>query len=286
MSRENIIKRCPRGMEIQAFLFDREFTFANGSKQTWTDKAVIKWLQEQGHTVKKLRAGKKGRFIRVGVRPSFHFVKGTFKTIVTKQGLNIIVGCPRPGHESEHKIRIKKSRQTNPCAKTRTNVARTIWPEVMAVLGYPTELEYQPIGTAETVHFAFPVSGNVPSSILLTCEKGKTLFIVPNEKSKTKISEIVEVRKVKKLADAKRLFSEWSNFDWDMQFSLSIPDNLQMKSIGTATELTYGSDKWTRTDTLYVHEFSNPVAIHCDPSREFWILTGKKLRVKAEGITG
>jgi hypothetical protein len=66
--------------------------------------------------------------------------------------------------------------------------------------------------------------------------------------------------------------------------AINIPD--EVIKIGKATEITYLSDKWDGKKRLYVHHLKKHGDILVFPDGQGILITGLKLNIKKEGLTG
>lgn len=85
--------RCPRGLEVQTLLFPRD--------TNWTAARARRWAGRHGFRSSKVDVTRD--YYRVRNRDPRDFVDGSFRTIILseKDDVNAVVGCPRPGRESD-----------------------------------------------------------------------------------------------------------------------------------------------------------------------------------------
>lgn len=86
-------RRCPRGMEVQTLLFDRD---------DFTTKQAKRWAKD--HDFRYGKVDTTDDYHRLRQREPSAFTSGSFRTITfgaPKEGIKAVVGCPKPGRE-EH----------------------------------------------------------------------------------------------------------------------------------------------------------------------------------------
>lgn len=143
-------------------------------------------------------------------------------------------------------------------------------PATLVLLGEPITIETE---SGESWDFR---SG---SHYLATTGSGTELWIVPAPR------RIRESKSIPRLgADMFRRFVGWSA---DSAFKFAVPD-FAATTAGAAKSIAYRSSKWSGRRTGYIHDFENQTKIQVDNLKKptTWRLTGRKLAVMAEGITG
>jgi hypothetical protein len=96
---------------------------------------------------------------------------------------------------------------------------------------------------------------------------------------KTKINPVKQRSAEKKFLDfSQRTKAKKTNY------SLEIPNT--MIFIGNAPEINYISDKFDGKKRLYKHKLKTHGKILISPNGELIIITGLKLNIKKEGLTG
>lgn len=85
--------------------------------------------------------------------------------------------------------------------------------------------------------------------------------------------------------EAAAKFREWSRRESEHTTTLKIPD-VDMRSIGRATQIEYTSDKWGGKKKEYVHEFSRAVKAYRYErgSKELTAVRGGRMTVNDRGI--
>lgn len=143
-------------------------------------------------------------------------------------------------------------------------------PATLVLLGEPILLETE---SGESWDFK---SG---SHYLATNGRGTELWILPAPK-KTKNSDSFP-------RSASAMFKRFVGWDADFSFLFSVPD-FSAQTFGPAKSIAYRSSKWSGRRTGYIHDFENSTKIQVDNLKKptIWRLTGSRLSVMAEGITG
>lgn len=113
---------------------------------------------------------------------------------------------------------------------------------------------------------------------------GTRLFIITDKKLGTALKKNSN-RDSKK---AERLYSRFMEFEPNAKRLHGLKSEPTLKRTGSANYIIYRSDKFSGKQTRYIHEFKTRPAIWTDnPARpSVIVLSGGKIRVKAEGITG
>lgn len=139
-------------------------------------------------------------------------------------------------------------------------------------------------GDEETT-FNFDRSGK-NSFLLCSNPSGKKLIIFitrpkrPTEKSLKKIQPFIQ--------RSENLYQKWSDFKPDGLNAHQATEKKLKQFKGEVVSVTYRSDKWTGKMVDYIHTFENKTVAHMDDFNDPRMIeiSGQKLRVKAEGITG
>lgn len=76
--------RCPKGMEIQTILFDKEY-FTKRTANTWIKK----------HNYKNNKIDETEDYFRIRQKSPSNFEKHSYRTIEFKPGIKAIVACPK-----------------------------------------------------------------------------------------------------------------------------------------------------------------------------------------------
>ncbi|MDD5547234.1 MAG: hypothetical protein PHO67_08795 [Candidatus Omnitrophica bacterium] len=142
-------------------------------------------------------------------------------------------------------------------------------PATLVLLGEPIEIETES-GVYKFRKNAF---------YLATDSSGKELWILPMPKG-VKEAESVPNR-------AASMFKRFVGWEPDRAFRFTVRD-FSPNHAEYAFSIAYRSSKWTGKATGYVHDFENPTKVQMDNKKSPGIcrLTGRKLTVKAVGITG
>jgi hypothetical protein len=268
-------------MEIQSVMF---------SKEKWTKSKAREWLRK--NDMKAPKADDQKNFIRYTQRPKTHFKKGSFKTIELGKGKGIkaVVGCPKPGKESDKKkkknpplkVTIKHGKKENTCKAKNPSISI---PSVLVTLGIAIELEYEtPKGKVNKLKFP-----KRDKMLLVSCVKGKQLFILPEKKiqSSRKKFDATADRHSKQLEKGLAKYSDFKGFE-SLTGAIMEVSEAKFKKIGRAHSIVYESDKWSGQPAEYVHYFtSSPSVYQAGKAKPAAIaISGGKLSVKEEGIAG
>lgn len=124
---------------------------------------------------------------------------------------------------------------------------------------------------------------------LYSSTNGKTLYclkVVKLKTDKTDFTRRIEQNQTAVNAGVK-LYEKWHEFDAATGDVMKTPRGF-LFNIGRATSLVYASDKWSGKVKHYIHEFkSTPIVwVNNKTAPTVLILTGGRINVKKEGITG
>lgn len=88
-------KRCHRGLEVQSLIFPGNWS--TGRAKSW---ALV-------HGFRATKSDVTSQSVRLRQRPPRDFVQGSFRTIAISRSERIraVVGCPKPGKESDKRLR-------------------------------------------------------------------------------------------------------------------------------------------------------------------------------------
>lgn len=117
------------------------------------------------------------------------------------------------------------------------------------------------------------------SFYLATNSTGNELWVLPMPKG-VKEADSVPNR-------AANMFRRFVGWEPDRAFRFTVRDFVP-RATDSAVSISYRSSKWTGKATGYIHDFENPTRIQMDNEKSPRIvrITGRKLVVKAVGITG
>lgn len=153
-------------------------------------------------------------------------------------------------------------------------------PPVLCCIGQAVEVE------TDTGKFKFKIKDRV---MLYTTTNGKKLFCL---KSSSKISsksdfENAVKNKQDQVSDAMDLYNQWHDFEAVSGSLVSAPRGFLFEA-GRANHIIYSSDKWGGKKRKYIHEFKKPPKVWANKKTDptLLVLTGGKIAVKKEGITG
>lgn len=142
-------------------------------------------------------------------------------------------------------------------------------PATLVLIGEPIEIE------TESGVFKFRKN----AFYLATDSSGKELWVLPMPK-RVKESSSVPIR-------AANMFKRFIGWEPDRAFRFTVRD-FSPNHTTYAFSIAYRSSKWTGASTGYIHDFENETRLQADNEKSPGIvrLTGRKLVVKAVGITG
>ena len=153
-------------------------------------------------------------------------------------------------------------------------------PKVLCCIGHALE-----IGTQDEI-YRWPIRKNV---LLYTCPAGTSLFCIQSTAKKVsdqKFKNALDQNRVQ-VNKARKLYRNWHDFDAVSGSLLSRPRGF-LHDCGRATYIIYRSDKWIGKNRDYIHHFKKPPRVRANKKSQPSLLaiTGGKIRVKNEGITG
>ena len=94
---------------------------------------------------------------------------------------------------------------------------------------------------------------------------------------------------MKDLGKAKKTYRRWHDKNPGEMISLNIP-GLKMNGpwviMGTMPDILYTSDKWEKEAHDYIHNFSVPPFLVCDPAGKVMMIVGGKYKITERGIVG
>lgn len=133
--RSSVTPRCTRGLEVQTLIFP---------KSQFTEARARAWMKSQGMRITKI--DETGTSYRFRQRAPTDFVRGTFRTIaVGTRGAKAVVGCPRPGRESD------KARQRDPLKPVPMSVLYKAVGEGYDAISPEMKLKYGPAATLDYI---------------------------------------------------------------------------------------------------------------------------------------
>lgn len=108
----------------------------------------------------------------------------------------------------------------------------------------------------------------------------------PVASSPDKINQLANRNKAK-VEDGLKLYQKWHEFDAAGGSVVNLK-NATFNQIGRCQMILYRSDKWTGKQQRYYHDFKTPPIVWATSktSPRAVILSGGKIRIKKEGITG
>jgi hypothetical protein len=125
--------------------------------------------------------------------------------------------------------------------------------------------------------------------LLYSAVSGRTLYCLVSKKKVTSKEEFdaavyVKMDKVRRGMD---LYSKWSEFESESG-SLAQRPKGTLTCLGRAKSIVYSSDKWVLRARSYIHTFINMPKVWANKKTNptLVVLTGGKIQVKKEGITG
>lgn len=144
-------------------------------------------------------------------------------------------------------------------------------PSTLVLLGEPAEIETE---TGEIWEF-----GRGKFYLAATMSGKVELWILPTPKKKIFVRTIP--------TRAANLFKKFVGWHPEKAFRFETTD-FGPREFGRAVSIAYRSNKWSGKKTGYIHNFSNSVKIQIDNVRNpsVWRLTGRKIKIRAEGIVG
>jgi hypothetical protein len=118
---------------------------------------------------------------------------------------------------------------------------------------------------------------------------GKKLYALnakPKASTDAHMKKIVSRHRLK-VNQGLALYEKWHDFEAASASVIDVPRG-NVSQIGRCSQILYRSDKWTGKPTRYYHDFKTPPLVWATSKNapRALILTGGKIRVKAEGITG
>lgn len=162
--------------------------------------------------------------------------------------------------------------------------------KIAKAMKIPSELIY--LGrtisvTTDTEEFKFALKDKVD---LYSSTDGKSLWCLQTKKKvvdRSIFEKIVEKRfdKVKK---SLQLYEKWHEFESSSGSILDKPKGF-LHDAGRVVSIVYQSDKWTGKKQKYIHTFKNKPKLRVNRKKStptVLSITGGKIRVKNEGITG
>lgn len=124
---------------------------------------------------------------------------------------------------------------------------------------------------------------------LFSSTNGKKLFCLKVIKEKTVKDDITQkIEENRTEVDAGiKLYSKWHEFDAASGDLIKTPRGFLFQ-IDRATSIVYASDKWSGKIEHYIHKFKTApiVWVNNKTAPTVLILTGGRINVKKEGITG
>lgn len=124
---------------------------------------------------------------------------------------------------------------------------------------------------------------------LYSAPNGKSLYCLKVVKQKTDKADFE--RRIEKnrsaIDESVKLYQKWHEFDAATGDVMKPPRGF-LFNVGRATAILYASDKWTGKIKHFIHEFKTPpvVWVNSKTAPTVLILTGGKINVKSDGITG
>lgn len=157
---------------------------------------------------------------------------------------------------------------------------------VLCGLGRAIEVRVEAFDNGNPVFFKWTTKDKME---LYSSANGKKLFCLKTEKmdcTKDQIAQRIEQNK-SAVSDSVELYEKWHDFDEANGCIIKQPRGF-LFNIGRATEILYASDKWTGKIKHYIHDFKKTplVWVNNKTAPTVLILSGGKISVKKEGITG
>lgn len=153
-------------------------------------------------------------------------------------------------------------------------------PSVLCCIGQALEV------LGEKQKYKFKVKDRV---FLYTDTAGKKLYCLKTVEKKAKKSDFDRAieKKHSQVSEAMKLYKNWHDFD-AVSGSLASPPRGFLFDVDRAVHIIYNSDKWVGRNRKYIHEFKTPPKIWVNKKTEptLLVMTGGKIAVKKEGITG
>lgn len=142
-------------------------------------------------------------------------------------------------------------------------------PSTLVLLGEPIEIE------TDGAVFKF----RKEAFYLATNSNGNELWVLPMPRGVEEASAVPN--------RAANMFRRFVGWEPDRAFRFTVRDFVP-RATYSAVSISYRSSKWTGKATGYIHDFENPTRIQMDNEKRPGIvrITGRKLVVKAVGITG
>lgn len=124
---------------------------------------------------------------------------------------------------------------------------------------------------------------------LYSTPAGQKLYALkakPKATASTHVRTMVS-KNMTKVNQGLKLYEKWHDFDAAGGSVIDVPKG-NISQIGRCSMILYRSDKWSGRQTRYYHDFKTPPLVWATSKTapRALILTGGKIRVKAEGITG
>ena len=118
---------------------------------------------------------------------------------------------------------------------------------------------------------------------------GKKLFIIQTAPKKITPAEFLAKvdSNQAKVDKGIALYERWHECE-PVSGSIMVPPKGFLFHVGRVASLLYSSDKWTSKKTRYIHDFKQkPIGwVNSKKAPKALVLTGGKIQVKADGITG
>lgn len=154
-------------------------------------------------------------------------------------------------------------------------------PPVLICIGQLKQIE-----TGDTV-YKFPLKDKV---MLFCAPNGKALYCMAYTAKKADKAHFEKVAKGKhaQILEGMKLYEKWHEFE-PSSGSLCSPPRGFLFDAGRAVSIIYQSDKWTGKKQNYIHTFKICPKLRVNKKSTqptLLVLTGGRIRVKKEGITG
>lgn len=153
-------------------------------------------------------------------------------------------------------------------------------PDVLICLGQALELH-----CGEFV-YKWSIRDNMRLYSTPTGQKLYLLKAKPKKSSEEQIRSAAQ-RNLRHVEQGLKLYEDWHDAEAAGGSLLDIPKS-NVIQLGRCSMILYRSDKWTGKQTRYYHEFKTPPLLWATSKSApiALILSGGKIRIKKEGITG